>query len=354
MNSQNNLQRNASSMMWLTLLALVPGLLAMTWQLGPGVLLNVLTAGATALLTEALALPLLFPKTPDTAPSKRPTTLRDGSALLTGVLIGLAVPPLLPFWMLMLGVVFGMVFGKLIYGGLGKNLFNPAMVAWAMLILSFPLAMSQWPTPATLASPATPTTPTSPATPDWGEGVIAAKVQLTAGRPDYDGLSRATPLDKFKFRGALTSEEFFTLEETRNLRAWVYINLGFLVGGLLLLWLRIVPWVLPISFLGGLLLLALAFQDGGSSTGLGSPGLHLFSGATMLAAFFILTDPVTSPSLNQGLVIFALGAALLTWVIRVAGAYPDGVAFAVLLMNGASPLIDHLLSRRLQGGKHEG
>ena len=358
-------QRSVARIMWLTTLALVPGLLVMIWQLGPGVLMNVITSCALALLTEALMLPLLYRsqlESPAEVKAATLRTLRDGSALLTGVLIGLAVPPLLPLWILALGVVFGMVFGKLIYGGLGKNLFNPAMVAWAMLILSFPLAMSHWPAPYTFQE-----SDEELVDMNGGEGakvgvdiashggleaVTRAKMQLTTSQPDYDGLSRATPLESFKFRGALTSQEFYTQAdnaESRNLYAWVWINTAFLAGGLLLLFLRIIPWVLPVGFLGGLLLLSLLYYDGGSSAGAGSPLLHLFSGATILAAFFILTDPVTSPAQFQGLLIFAAGAALITWFIRVAGAYPDGVAFAVLLMNGASPLIDHLVNRYRRG-----
>ena len=316
---------NTRRLMFSTLAALIPGAAVMTWQFGPGLLLNLAFAAGVAVSTEALVMLLR---------RRSPASVLDGSALLTGVLIGLALPPLLPFWILTLGVVSGLVFGKHVYGGLGQNLFNPAMVGYAVLILSFPLAMSQWPAPYSLAEE------------HRAAGVLRAKTGLTSDRPDYDGISRATPLDAYRFRSGKTNAEFFSGDEADNLRAWMTINLAFLVGGLFLAALRVIPWVIPAGFIATLSMLSLLFYDGGGSGSLGSPVFHLFSGATMLAAFFILTDPVTSPSINQGLIFFAIGAGMITFVIRAAGAYPEGVAFAVLLMNAAAPLIDHLLRGR--------
>ena len=241
---------NTRRLMLSTLAALIPGAAAMTWQFGPGLLLNLAFAAGVAVSTEALVMLLR---------RRSLASVLDGSALLTGLLIGLALPPLLPFWILTLGVVSGLVFGKHVYGGLGQNLFNPAMVGYAVLILSFPLAMSQWPAPYSLAEE------------HRAADVLRAKTGLTSGRPDYDGISRATPLDAYRFRSGRTNAEFFSQDEADNLRAWMTINLAFLVGGLLLAALRVIPWVIPAGFIATLSMLSLLFYDGGGSGSLGSP-----------------------------------------------------------------------------------
>jgi electron transport complex protein RnfD len=198
---------------------------------------------------------------------------------------------------------------------LGKNLFNPAMVGYAVLIVSFPLAMSDWTTPVNF--------------PQLSEAM-------------FDGVSAATPLDEFKFRGALTVDEFWQQSGETNWFAWLLINAGFLTGGLYLLATRVCTWMAPVSMLTTITLLSILFYDSGSSGSFGSPLFQLFSGATMMGAFFIVTDPVTSPDSFRGQFIFGVGVGLLTFIIRNYGAYPEGLAFAVLLMNGCSPLIDHI------------
>ncbi len=327
----------STNMMRWTLLALVPGLVLLAWYFGTGILLNIVTASVAALVAEALMLRLR---------GKSITVLRDtlmdGSALLTGVLLGLALPPLLPFWMVMLAAVFALVFGKHLYGGLGHNLFNPAMVGFAVLILSFPLAMSQWPPPSQITPPLSTVE------------VIKAKWHTRDARADYDGVTRATPLDAWKFRqdASTTSDEFFTDPvQAANWQPWLHINLAFLVGGLCLLYLGVIPWQTPLSMLLVLGGLALLFQDGGSASSLGAPAFHLMSGATMLAAFFIITDPVTCPTLPTGLLLFGAGVAGITFIIRSIGAYPEGIAFGVLLMNACSPLIDYLLAPKNNMGE---
>lgn len=311
---------NTARIMQWTLLALIPGAIVLTVQFGWGVAANVAAAVAFALVCEAGALRL----------RQQPLSqLKDGSAALTGALLGLALPPLLPLWMVFVGVFMALVFGKHVYGGLGRNIFNPAMVGYATLLIAFPLAMSQWPVPGEQPQAHT----------------LAGKLTLSS-QAEVDGMSGATLLDAFKFRQGESSEDLFAGAAASHAAAWLKVNAAFLVGGLLLLYLRILPWQLPVGYLATLAVLALIFHDGGSSASLGSPVFHLFSGGTMLAAFFIITDPVTSPSLRRGLLVFAAGAAALTFLIRTSGAYPDGIAFAVLLMNGAAPLLDHLLLPR--------
>ena len=284
-----------SRIMLLVLACLVPGTLISVWYLGPGILVNIVVSVLTALLIEFSILKL---RTRDWR------IITDGSAIVTAVLLALALPPDLPIWMVVFGSGIAMVFGKHLYGGLGNNPFNPAMVGYAALIVYFPLAMSSWPALA-------------------------------------DGLSGATVLDSFKFRGGQTVDEFWRLENGVGYFGgfgYEWINLGFLVGGIGLIILRAARWQAPFAMLLTLCILSVLFYDSGSSNSLGSPLFHLFSGGTMLAAFFIVTDPVTSPDTNIGLYVFGAGVGLLTFIIRSMGAYPDGFAFAILLMNAMTPL----------------
>lgn len=302
------------------LLALIPGFLLMAYSFGPGVIINVGLAMLFCTGFEAMMLGL----------TRKPLrVLTDGSALVTGALLGLALPPYLPVGYLLIGCLFAMVLAKHTYGGLGRNLFNPAMVGFAVLIVSFPLAMSTWPDPGhRLADPLL---------------VFSVKLHNGDALPVLiDGISRATPLDEFKFRGALTVAEFWDQFGPENARAWLYINLGFLFGGLYLVYSGVCHWRAPTAMLFTLAALSLPGYDYGSSASTGTPFMHLFSGATMLGAFFIVTDPVTSPNSTSGQWVFGVGVGILTYVIRVTGAYPEGIAFAILLMNGASPLIDHI------------
>jgi electron transport complex protein RnfD len=228
-----------------------------------------------------------------------------------------------------------MLFGKQLYGGLGHNPFNPAMVGYAALIVSFPLAMSHWPLPGT-ALP-------------WLDVInvkffgIGSLITGSLNAASVDMLSGATALDSFKFRGALTIAEAWQTEAGFGEFAgvgWEWINGGFLLGGIYLLANRVIPPMAPMGMLAGLSICAIAFYDSGSSESLGSPLFHLFSGATMLGAFFIVTDPVSSPDTARGLWLFGAGVGIITFTIRSIGAYPDGVAFAVLLMNALVPLLD--------------
>jgi electron transport complex protein RnfD len=224
-----------------------------------------------------------------------------------------------------------MLFGKHLYGGLGHNPFNPAMVGYAALIVSFPLLMSHWPSPG--------------AAPAWID-VINVKFSplLSSATGSVDMLSGATALDSFKFRGALTIAEAWQADAGFGVFAgigWEWINGGFLLGGIYLLATRVIPPMAPLGMLAGLTICAVLFYDSGSSQSLGSPLFHLFSGATMLGAFFIVTDPVSSPDTKRGLWLFGLGVGVIVFIIRSIGAYPDGVAFAVLLMNALVPLLDN-------------
>lgn len=310
-----------------TLYALVPAVVAYVWFFGWGVVFNMAVATITALAAEAVVLRL----------RGRPvrTTLIDGSALVTAVLLALALPPLLPWWITALGAATAIIVAKHLYGGLGLNLFNPAMVGYVIVLVSFPLEMTAW-LPPRMGDIDYPNLNI------WQTFLFSVTGQLPAGI-SIDSLTRATPLDLLK--EGLASMQTVGEVGTSPLfgdfggRGWEWIN-GFLgVAGIYLLYRGIIQWQIPFALLGVLAGLATVFYffDPGRFP---SPGFHLFSGATMLAAFFIATDPVSAATTDRGRLIYGAGIGLLTYVIRTWGGYPDGVAFAVLLLNACVPLID--------------
>lgn len=295
--------------------ALAPGAAAMIWYFGAGIALNMIVAAAAAIAAEAIILRVRH------VPVAR---ISDGSALLTGLLIGLCLPPMIELWIPALGAVFAITLGKHLYGGLGHNPFNPAMVGYAILIVSFPLAMSLWPAPGHAT--------------DMVETLI-----FKLGMQTADGIAMATPLDAFKFRGSQTVGEFWQASPVMGDwggHGWLWINLGFLAGGGWLMYRGLCDRVMPAVMLATMTVLAAIFYDSGSSDSLGSPLFHLLAGSTMLAAFFIITDPVSSPNGLHARIVYAIGIGGIIFLIRGIGAYPDGIAFAVLLMNVATPFLD--------------
>ena len=311
------------------LAALAPGALALIALYGVGTLFNLLWCSAVALGTEALMLHL----------RKRPLAvfLKDGSALVTAVLLALALPPYAPWWLSLLASAFALVFGKHLYGGLGQNPFNPAMLGYVVVLVSFPLEMTRWPSP------------------DAGLGLVDGLSRILGlGAPPPDAWAGATALDVLKNNHSLTIDELVAQSTAFGHvggRGVELVNLAFLAGGLFLLWRKLFTWHAPLGMLGGLFVMSLLFWNGSGSDSHGSPLFHLFSGAAMLGAFFIVTDPVSGATSNRGRLVFGLGVGIVTYVIRAWGGYPDGVAFAVLLMNLAAPTIDYYTRPRTYGHK---
>jgi electron transport complex protein RnfD len=318
--------------MRLVLLATIPGLLALTWFFGFGTLMNVLWASITAMAFEALALKW----------RKRPLGfyLNDCSALVTAFLLGIALPPAAPFWLIMVGTGFAILICKQLYGGMGYNPFNPAMAAYVMLLISFPVEMTRWMAPkGSFAG-------------DLLGPIDALRYCFGFGRDSIDAITMATPLDVLKQNNSLLIDDLWSQSPQFGQFAgigWEWANMGFLLGGIYLLYRRVFTWHGPLSMLASLSLMAVFFYDGGSSASGGSPLFHLFSGATMLGAFFIVTDPVTSAVSNRGRIIYGALIGVLVYIIRGWGNYPDAVAFAVLLMNFAAPFIDHFTQPRTYG-----
>lgn len=316
------------------LLALIPGTLAMIYFFGWGVLFNVIFSCGFALASEALVLKLrrraVLP------------VLKDNSALVSGFLLALTLPPFTPWWLPAIGASFAMIFAKHLYGGLGFNLFNPAMIGYVVLLISFPVEMTRWPIPRSSFMQETL---------DLGETLNILFFNI-APQPGWDAITGATPLDIMRTR--LNNMETISEIKAHPLfgdfggRGWEWLGNWFFLGGLWLLYRRIITWHIPVAMLGSLLLLAFFFYQLDPDT-YPSPGFHLFSGGMILGAFFIATDPVSSCTSNKGKLIFGLGVGILTYIIRNAGGYPDGVAFAVLLMNTAAPLIDRYTKPRVYG-----
>lgn len=271
--------------------------------------------------------------------------LADGSALLTGWILGMSLPPWAPWWLGVFGAVFAIVVGKHVFGGLGQNLFNPAMLARVALLVSFPLEMTQWPSPAALSGGAAP-------------GFLDGFSITFAGNYP-DALTGATVLGHIKTELAAhgASVEASLTGHYTALSATVGTTAGslgetsaalLLLGGLFLMFRRTIAWHIPAAMLGTVAVLATAFHLVDPSR-YADAGVHLLSGGLIMAALFIATDPVGSPATPRGRLIFGMGCGALIYVIRVWGGYPEGVAFAVLLMNAVTPIIDHYVRPRIYG-----
>lgn len=314
-------------------LASAPGLIALTVCFGWGTLVNLLWAVPLALGCEAAILHARD------LPVRR--ALGDCSALVTALLLAIALPPAAPWWLVAIGTLAAIGFAKHLYGGLGQNPFNPAMVGYVVLLISFPLEMTRWIAPLGAASGAVP------------GPLEALRGALGLLEPaGLDALTMATPLDLLRQNQTLLVAELWRGNPQFGRfggAGWEWVNAGFLAGGLYLLWRRVFTWHAPAGMLGALVLMATLFYDGGSAASGGSPLFHLFTGATMLGAFFIVTDPVTAPASTRGRLLAGALVGVLVYLIRHWGNYPDAVAFSVLLMNFAAPLIDHLVQPRVYG-----
>ena len=323
---------SVSQVMTQVCIALVPGIIAYVSLIGPAILVQLVIASFAALLAESAMLKVRG--------KPQAMFLADGSAVVTAWLIALTFPPLAPWWLVALGTVFAIIVAKHLYGGLGQNPFNPAMVAFAVCIVAFPALMSQWPSVG-LQMP------------------LREQVNIILGlAPRVDVLTGATPLDALKTALKLgdSSVDVTQLLANQDIfgnfagRGWEWVAGGYLLGGLWMWQRKLITWHVPATFIGTLVLISGAlwlYQPAQFA----NPLFHLFSGGTMIGAFFIATDPVSGCTTPRGKLIFGAGAGLLAYTIRVFGGYPDGVAFAVLLMNLCAPLIDLLTQPPIFGMK---
>jgi electron transport complex protein RnfD len=323
--------------MGLVMLALVPATAWGVTQYGwPALNLLLVTIG-TAVAAEAFSL--------RAAGKPIKPVLQDGSALLTGWLLALTLPPWAPWWIGVIGAIFAIVVSKQVFGGLGQNLFNPAMVARVVLLVAFPLEMTTWVATQPLFQPASP-------------GFVESLSITFHGPTDADATTGATALEHGGGKPIASESQdeagTGTLDIPAALLAQRYGSLGegsallLTAGGLLLLLTGVIRWPIPVAMMGTLTLMATLFHALEPAR-YADAEFHLLSGGLVLGAFFIATDPVTSPVTRAGQLIFGAGCGLLTYTIRTWGGYPEGVAFSILLMNAATPVIDYYIRPRVFG-----
>ncbi len=314
---------SVSGMMWRVCLALLPGLSVYLWFFGGGIIIQCLLAVSFALVLEYLMLKLRH--------QPLALFLKDGSAIVTGLLFAFTISPLTPWWITLSGIAFAIIIAKHIYGGLGYNPFNPAMAGYVFILLCFPAQMNIW-----------------PATAGMVENTASLSDYLGAifrlGQIDTDAVSGATALNQMKSQLGLMN----MVSEIQHGpiyghfagvgREW--ISVGFMLGGLALLVMGVIKWQIPAAMLGTMFFISMIFNvyDGDIYA---SPLFHLLGGGTILCAFFIATDPVTASTTPAGRLIYACLIGILAYGIRVWGAYADGIAFAVLIANACVPLIDY-------------
>ena len=323
----HSLSKTSRLMAWV-LLATLPGLAVQSYFYGYGTLINLVWASGLALSLEALVLGL----------RRRPIMifLTDGSALVTAFLIALALPPFSPWWLTLIAVLFSIVFAKHLYGGLGNNPFNPAMVGYAICLIAFPVSMTQWPAIEQTLS--------------FGQQWQWFWMESIDG--GIDAWTGATALDLMRHTNGLTLNEV-ALDNPQlglSLSVSMWVNLAYLAGGIGLLAINAFTWHAPIAMLASLGFCAGLFHMGEPDL-YPSASQHLLTGATMFSAFFIVTDPVSGATSRKGKVVFGIGVGILVFIIRTFGSYPDAFAFAILLMNLSAPLIDTYTRPKAYGHK---
>lgn len=302
--------------MWSVSASLLPAAIMGAYFFGPKAVFTIALCILSAVLSEHF-----FQK----ALSKK-STIGDGSAFLTGLLLGLNLPPSVPFYMPVIGSSVAVIITKQLFGGLGYNIFNPALIGRAFLLISFPKLMTVWSEPA------------------------AALVL-------FDAKTTATPLGILKEEGYSKLIEVFG--DKLNLYSQLLVGhragsigetsvIALLIGAAFLMYRKYITWYIPLSFLGTAALIAWVFGARGALFA-GDPILHLMSGGMILGAFFMATDYVTCPSLKSGQIVFGIGCGFLTMLIRLKGGYPEGVMFAILIMNCFAPLIDRGFKTKIFG-----
>jgi len=307
--------RTVSGIMRLVMIALLPAALFSIYIFGLSALRVMLISMASAALFEALAQRIM----------RRRVTLHDGSAVLTGLFLAMNLPATAPWWLIVVGNFFAIVIAKQLYGGLGYNPFNPALVGRVVLQISFPVQMTaRWITPSAFGADAVTT-----ATP-----LTRVKESIaTLGRIDMD-FGQEELLDYFVgYQGGCLGETSAAL---------------LLLGGLFLVWRRVITWHVPVAFIAVVWLMSGAFHAADPSR-FADPTFQIVTGGLFIGAIFMATDYVTSPVTRKGMMIFGAGCGVITVLIRLFGAYPEGVSFSILLMNAAVPLIDRYTKPKVFG-----
>ena len=311
---------STTRIMWSVVLSLLPVVVASIWIFGPSALLVILASTAGCLVTERLF-------------GARRNSLADGSAMITGLLLGLCLPAGFPLWMAFLGGVFGIGFGKIVFGGLGQNIFNPALLGRAFLQAAFPVAITTWPG----------------RTADWW-ALRGDNFALPFMSPStVDTVTGATPLGNVKFGDDPVITPLLDLF-VGNISGSIGETSAVLIllGGIYLAIRGHLNWHIPVSIMVSVFAFSGVFYLLGLSPF--SPGFMLFSGGLMLGAWYMATDMVTSPVTDTGCWIFGVSIGLLVVIIRIWGGLPEGVMYAILLMNALVPFINRATQPRKFGG----
>lgn len=338
--SAPHIPRNTSvaKVMLLVWVALIPAMMAHVFYFGTGIIIQLTLSIGFAIMFEALSLTLL----------KKPVVLfiKDYSALVTGILFALCISPVAPWWISFIGMFFAIVVAKHLFGGLGQNIFNPAMVGFAVVLISFPQSMSIWLAPHAI----------SPYALSFIENMNAIFFQQFPTEIAFDTLTQATPLDSIKTgisqgysQSEIASQPLFG--DFGGL-GWEWVANYYFIGGVFLIYKRVITWRVPAAVILTTVAFSLPFNMYDADHFIG-PLQHIFSGGLMLGAFFIATDPTSGCSSHKGQLIFGAGVGIMTVLVREFGNFPDGVAFGVLLMNMAAPLIDRLTIPKAFGQNRE-
>lgn len=313
---------SVETIMFHVVLAMMPMVFFAVYSFGLNAALVIITAVSSCVLTEHVFCKL----------SNKPTTVSDWSAVITGILLGLILPPIFPLWMTFVGGVIGIGMGKVLFGGLGYNAFNPALVGRAVLQAAFPVAITTW----------------------YGAfqynrftSIHTSVLTFPFMEPVVDGTSGATPLSAFKFEGAITETTDLALGLISGSTGETSAVL-ILLGGVYLIMRNFMNWRIPVSILATVFIFSsiLFWID---PLKYPSPVFMLFSGGLMLGAVFMATDMVASPITSMGVVIYGILIGSLVVIIRVWGGLPEGVMYAILLGNAISPHIDRLVQYRVYG-----
>jgi len=310
------------------IIALVPAMIAAVWYFRIHALLLVATCVLTAVLTEYLC--NLARQKPNPCES-----IGDFSAVITGLILAMSVPPQVPLWAAVIGSVFAIAIGKMVFGGLGANIFNPAMVGRAFLTASFGMMMTTWTVPAGI----------DPAMPKISaENKLDAYTQQTPLAWSKQAIKDKTGADVVnnQVSAMFTGKTGGCLGETSAL--------ALIIGGIYLLIRRTISFHIPLAvLLAAFVFASIAYLI--NSSAYASPLVHLTGGGMLICAFFIATDPVTAPLTTRGMWIFGIGVGAITMLIRIVGEYPEGIMYSILLMNAVTPLIDRFCKLVPAGGK---
>lgn len=293
--------------MYGVLIALVPTFIVSLYVFGLDALILTIASVLFCMITEYVIQKFILKKEP---------TILDGSAIITGVLLAFNLPSNLPLWILVIGAIVAIGIGKMSFGGLGNNIFNPALLGRVFLLISFPAQMTSWPLPSTKAL--------------------------------VDGMTSATVLENITTNPQALpsiSDMFFGLEAGSIGEMSV---MALLLGLIYMLWKKVITWHIPVSIIASVAIFTSIMYLFDPSP-VNNPLIHLFSGGLMLGAIFMATDYATSPLSHRGMIIYGVGIGVVTMCIRLWGAYPEGVSFAILLMNAFTPLINNFVKPKRFG-----